>query len=36
MIVHDLNLIGITVNPLEADPPLVVDANAMLTLAVAL
>ncbi len=30
MIVHDFDLIRMTVSPLEADTPLVVDANAVL------
>jgi len=34
MIVHDLDVVGLTVFPPEADPPLVVDANAVLTRAI--
>lgn len=36
MIVHDLDLVGISVSPDEADPPLVINANAMLTSPLAL
>jgi hypothetical protein len=35
MIIHDLNLEGITIVPAEADAPLIIDANAPLTSAIA-
>jgi hypothetical protein len=34
MIVHDFHVMRIAIAPCEADPPLVVDANAVLPLAV--
>jgi hypothetical protein len=34
MVVHDLDFKGVSINPLEADAPLVVDPNAVLPLAV--
>jgi hypothetical protein len=36
VVVHDLNIEGVTIAPLEADPVLIVDANAVLPLPVAL
>lgn len=36
VVVHDLNVVGITVLPDEADAPLVIDANAVLAPAIAL
>ena len=33
MIVNDLYFVSVSLSPTEANPPLVVDANAMLTLA---
>jgi len=35
MIVNDLDLVRITISPPKADPPLVVDPNAMLSRAIA-
>lgn len=35
MIVDDFNIVGITVTPNETNPPLVIDANGMLTFAIA-
>jgi len=35
MIIYDLNFIGMTVLPVEADAPLIVDADAQLTLTIA-
>jgi hypothetical protein len=35
MIVNNLNLIGIAIAPDEANPPLIVYANTILTLAIA-
>jgi hypothetical protein len=34
MIVGNFHVVGIPISPLEADAPLVVDANAMLTRAI--
>jgi hypothetical protein len=34
MIIHDLDLMGISVYPLEAEPPLVVNTNAVLSCSV--
>lgn len=31
MVVHDLDVVGVGVDPTEADPPLVVDADAVLS-----
>jgi len=36
MIVHNLNIIGLSIMPPETDAPPIVDANAMLTNAVTL
>lgn len=36
MIVHDLDIVRVAVAPAEADPPLVVDANAVLAAPIAL
>ena len=36
VVVHDLNVVGITVLPDEADAPLVIDANTVLAPAIAL
>ena len=36
MIINNLNLEGIAVSPPKADPPLVIDANAVLASAIAL
>ena len=35
MIVNDLNFVGISVSPNEADAPLIIDSNAVLALAIA-
>ena len=35
MVIYDLNLVGVVVAPDEANPPLVVDANAVLAMAIA-
>lgn len=35
MIICDLNLVGVTVPPSEANPPLIVNTNAELTFTVA-
>jgi hypothetical protein len=34
VVIHDLYLVGISFSPLEANPPLIVDADAILTLAI--
>ena len=31
MVIHDLNIVGVALSPAEANPPLVVDADADLT-----
>jgi len=36
MIVNNLNVVSIPIVPAEAEPPLVVDTNAVLTLALSL
>jgi hypothetical protein len=36
MIVDDLNLLSATITPYEANPPLIVDADRVLSLAIAL
>jgi hypothetical protein len=35
MVIHNFNLEGVARTPNEADPPLVIDSNRMLTLPVA-
>jgi len=35
MVIHDFYVVGVALAPCEADAPLVVDPNAVLTLAVA-
>ena len=35
MVIHDLDIVRIARSPVEADAPLIVDADAVLTLAIA-
>jgi hypothetical protein len=35
VIIHDLNIMGVTVKPLEANTPLIVNPDAVLTFPVA-